>query len=72
MADTDHPNPNPRDLVAAGSQGGGEEYLKTNPKFEKGKRWNDLVQREEITPWQVRRAAWLVRRYAELREKIAR
>ncbi|ORX37603.1 acyltransferase ChoActase/COT/CPT [Kockovaella imperatae] len=71
-ADSDHPNPNPQMEAASGSQGGGEEYLSGNPSFKKGQRWDELVQREEVTSWQIRRASWLVRKYAELREKVAR
>ena len=65
------PDPNPPKEAAPGSQGGGDEWLKANPKPEKGLTWDEAVSREEITDYQIQKAAWMMRRYAEYRTIVA-
>jgi carnitine O-acetyltransferase len=66
-------DPNPRQDIPPGSQGGGIEWLS---EHRKGKAeevsYDEVVRTEEFTPWQIKKAAWLVRKHAEYREKISR
>nr|XP_019043447.1 carnitine acetyltransferase [Kwoniella bestiolae CBS 10118]OCF22377.1 carnitine acetyltransferase [Kwoniella bestiolae CBS 10118] len=41
-----------------------------NGKFDGSVDWEKVVRREWITEWQVRKAAWLARRFAEFRTKL--
>ncbi len=66
------PDPNPSRAVASGSQGGGDEWIKANPNPEKGLTWDEAVSREEVTEYQIQKAAWMVNRYAEFRKLVAR
>lgn len=34
--------------------------------------YEKVVKKEWITPWQIRRAAWIARRFAEFRTKLER
>ena len=65
-------DPGPTSELEKDSQGGGEAWLSSNEVPKSGPKWEEVVQRHDVTPWQIRRAAWLVRRYAEFREMVAR
>lgn len=63
------PDASPRECAAAGSQGGGAEWLEQNalpayPAYE------DVTRKEWISDWQIRKAAWLLNKFAEFRTKI--
>lgn len=64
------PDPNPPKEAAEGGQGGGQEWLDANPKPGRGLTWDEAVSREEVSDWQIKKAAWMVRRYAEFREMV--
>ncbi|ORY34657.1 Choline/Carnitine o-acyltransferase-domain-containing protein [Naematelia encephala] len=66
------PNPAPSAVQAAGSQGGGEEWIKSHPQIERGLPFEQVVKHEPVTDWQIRRASWLARRYAEFRLMLQR
>ena len=54
-----------------GSQGGGDEWLARNEGFKATKvDWE--VQKEEITPWQLKKAAWLLSRLGQYRAMVER
>jgi len=63
------PPHDPSQAVAKGSQGGGEEWIKTH-KVDKGLLWDEAVSREEITDYQVQKAAWMIHRHALFREMV--
>ena len=65
------PNPGPDHDLPAGSQGGGEDWLKQNERPVVVS-LEAATEREWVTPWQVRKAAWMTRRIAEFREKVQR
>ncbi|WVQ95947.1 hypothetical protein IAU59_003046 [Kwoniella sp. CBS 9459] len=66
------PDSNPSSSVAADSQGGGREWLDKKEKLEEAFKWDQVTKREWITDWQLRRAAWMARRFAEFRTKLLR
>lgn len=66
------PNPNPSSPLREGEQGGGKEWLASNGKQERGVSYEEAVKSEWVTEWQVRRASWMARRFAEFREKLAK
>ncbi|WVF68399.1 hypothetical protein IAT40_003164 [Kwoniella sp. CBS 6097] len=66
------PDSDPSSSVAANSQGGGREWLDKNEKLEEVFQWDKVTKREWITDWQIRRAAWMARRFAEFRTKLLR
>ncbi|WVQ77521.1 hypothetical protein IAR50_007207 [Cryptococcus sp. DSM 104548] len=63
------PDPNPPGDVPKGSQGGGAEWIKANG-MDPPVLFDQVTSEEWITPHQIRRAAWLARRFAEFREKL--
>ncbi|ODN84949.1 hypothetical protein L202_00794 [Cryptococcus amylolentus CBS 6039] len=63
------PEPNPLGGAAKGSQGGGAEWIQSN-SIDPAVAWDQVTSEEWITPHQIRRAAWLVRRFAEFRAKL--
>lgn len=65
------PNPSPLTDVPAGSQGGGKEWL-VSGTIDPPVQYEKVVKKEWITPWQVRRAAWIARRFAEFRTELER
>ena len=66
------PDPNPNQDRPADSQGGGDEWLASHEKVNPLISFEEAVRTEDVTPWQVRRAAWLARRCAEFRTKLQR
>ncbi|WVQ84423.1 hypothetical protein IAT38_006575 [Cryptococcus sp. DSM 104549] len=65
------PNPNPNSDLPEGTQSGGQAWLDAHPgEIDPPVRYEEVVKREEITPWQVRKAAWIARRFAEFRTKL--
>ncbi|OWZ78816.1 carnitine acetyltransferase [Cryptococcus neoformans Bt85] len=65
------PNPSPLTDVPAGGQGGGKEWL-VSGSIDPPVQYEKVVKKEWITPWQIRRAAWIARRFAEFRTKLER
>jgi carnitine O-acetyltransferase len=61
------PDSNPSEDIEAGSQGGGQEWLETNGLPEKMVSYDEATTEEWITPYQVKKAAWVVKRLAEYR-----
>jgi carnitine O-acetyltransferase len=57
--------------VSSGSQGGGAEWIKANGAPAKGKSWDQAVSKEWITEYQVRKAAWVLSRFAQFRQMVA-
>ncbi len=66
------PNPDAKHNLPEGSQGGGDEWLASHEKLDDLISFERAVKREEVTGWQVRKAAWLARRFAEFRVKVQR
>ncbi|WWC92892.1 uncharacterized protein L201_007854 [Kwoniella dendrophila CBS 6074] len=67
------PEPNPKQASASGSQGGGEEWIQSRKgKFDGPVIWEEIVKREWITDWQIRKAAWIARIFADFRTKLLR
>ena len=64
------PDPAPTKSIPFGSQGGGNEWLKEN-KTAGPINWEEVTSREDITEWQIKKAAWMIRRYAEFREMVS-
>lgn len=65
----------PKHTLPAGSQGGGDAWIKAHPDrkdYYYQQSFDDAVQPTWCTPWQVRRAAWIVHRFAEFRTRVAR
>lgn len=47
--------------------------MDANPKdVVRGVSYEDAVKREWVSEWQVKRASWIARRFAEFREKLAK
>ncbi|KAL7423876.1 hypothetical protein Q5752_001461 [Cryptotrichosporon argae] len=72
-----YPDPNPTASTPPGSMGGGAAWLADNADSAKlapvtPADYEAVTTRAEITPWQVRRAAWITRRLAEFRTRILR
>lgn len=65
------PDANPKADAPEGSQKGGDDYLQGFKGDEKVD-WEGVVRREDVTDWQVKRASWLVRGFAEFRAKLHR
>lgn len=68
-------DPNPAKTLPAGSQGGGQPWLDEHPQkkdYYYPTTYEAVTEREWITDWQVRRAAWLVSRFANLRTMVQR
>jgi carnitine O-acetyltransferase len=61
------PESNPSVDVEAGSQGGGQEWLDSNGVPEKMVSYDEATTEEWITPYQAKKAAWVVKRLAEYR-----
>lgn len=66
------PDPDPTDIVGAGDQKGGKAWISENPKGMARVDLEEQLNREWVTDWQLEKAAWLVRRFAEFREKLAK
>jgi carnitine O-acetyltransferase len=66
------PDPNPKEIKAKGSQRGGEEWLKGNHQFDLRVSYEEATTREWVSDWQIRKAAWVIRRFAEFRTKLQR
>ena len=69
---TSVPDPNPDQDRIAGSQGGGDQWLASHEKLESLPSYDLAVRREDVTGWQIRRSAWIARRFAEFRAKLQR
>ncbi|KAL1412564.1 hypothetical protein Q8F55_000311 [Vanrija albida] len=68
-------NANPSHDLPAGSEGGGKPWLDSHTDkkaYYQAFKYEDVTKVEWITDWQVRRAAWLTRRFAEYRTQILR
>lgn len=66
-------DPNPAKTLPPGAQGGGQAWIDAHPNkkdYYYPVKYEDVTQREWITEWQVRRAAWLVSRFAGLRTMV--
>jgi len=61
------PDSNPTTDLPAGSQGGGQEWLDTGEKGEGIVSYDEATTRECITDYQIKKAAWVVQRFAEYR-----
>jgi carnitine O-acetyltransferase len=65
------PESNPSEDLPAGSQGGGQEWLDTNATGQgSGSEmvsYDEATKREWITGYQMKKAAWVLRRFAEYR-----
>ena len=66
------PDPSPTTAVAEGAQKGVKDWLDANPKPERIGGYEEVVKREWVTEWQVRKASWMARRFAEFRERLAK
>ncbi|WRT69787.1 uncharacterized protein IL334_006778 [Kwoniella shivajii] len=65
------PDSNPKQAIAAGSQRGGQEWMDSKKgKFDGPIKWEDVVTKEWISEWQIKKAAWIARRFAEFRTKL--
>ncbi|GFZ49784.1 hypothetical protein JCM24511_07187 [Saitozyma sp. JCM 24511] len=64
------PNPNPSEVKARDSQQGGETWVKENARLQTLPTYEEATDRAWVSDWQVRKAAWVVRRFAELRTKL--
>ncbi|WVQ66414.1 uncharacterized protein L199_004594 [Kwoniella botswanensis] len=65
------PNSNPKEAASAGSQRGGQDWIDNQKgEFDGPVEWEKVVKREWISDWQIRKAAWLARRFAEFRTKL--
>lgn len=65
----------PRVAVPAGSQGGGKAWLEkhTDKKdLYPPAKYEEVTKQEWLSDWQIRRAAWLVSRFAQYRAKVDR
>jgi len=65
------PESDPSEDLAAGSQGGGQEWLDANGT-KQGRRiemvsYDEATKREWITDYQMKKSAWVLRRFAEYR-----
>lgn len=65
------PNPDAQSSAAQGAQKGGKDWLDSKPKLDRVV-YEEVVKREWSTDWQIRRASWIARRFAEFRTKLAR
>ncbi|KAK4687387.1 hypothetical protein P7C73_g2745, partial [Tremellales sp. Uapishka_1] len=65
------PDPSPSQAVEQGSQGGGKSWLAQKEKREKVD-YDEVVEREPVTDWQIQKAAWVVSRFAEFRSRLLR
>lgn len=66
-----NPDHNPSQAASSGSQGGGVEWIKANGPPAKGKSWDEAVSKEWITEYQIRKAAWVLSRFAQFRQMVA-
>lgn len=65
----------PKNTLAAGQQGGGEEWIRSHTDrkdYYYQDNFDDVVKPTWVTDWQVRRASWLVHRFAQFRTRVAR
>ncbi|GMK56581.1 hypothetical protein CspeluHIS016_0304210 [Cutaneotrichosporon spelunceum] len=65
----------PLSAVPAGSQGGGEEWIKSHPDksvYYQPVAYEEVTKQEWNTPWQLRRASWLISRFAQYRAMVDR
>jgi carnitine O-acetyltransferase len=72
--DSVQPNPNPSEAIKAGTQGGGEEWVQRHVVTDNEARvsYDQAVERQEVSEWQIKRAAWLTHRFASFRTRLMR
>ena len=58
--------------LGADSQGGGQKWLDDHPDPAGSTRFDEVVKREWVSDWQIKKSAWMLRRFAEMRLKIQR
>jgi carnitine O-acetyltransferase len=66
------PSTNPTEALAKGEQGGGNEWIEQNPKGRERVDLEGQTKWEENTAYQVEKAAWILRRFAEFRDMLAK
>ncbi|WWD20394.1 hypothetical protein CI109_104870 [Kwoniella shandongensis] len=67
------PPHHPSKDVPAGSQSGGQEWIDANGgRLDPPILYEKVTKREWMSDWQVRRAAWIARRFSEFRTKLLR
>ena len=62
----------PAQDVPANSMGGGQTWIDANPTPESLVSYDEATTKEGITAWQVKKAAWLARRFGEYRLMLQR
>lgn len=62
----------PSSDLAGGSQQGGLVWLAEHTETPGSTRFDGVTKREWITDWQIKKSAWMLRRFAEMRLKIQR
>ncbi|KAK8849764.1 hypothetical protein IAR55_005100 [Kwoniella newhampshirensis] len=67
------PPHHPSQDVPSGSQGGGQQWLDAkHGKVDAPIVYEKVTKREWISDWQIRKAAWVARRFSEFRTKLLR
>jgi carnitine O-acetyltransferase len=61
------PNGYPAADLPRDSQKGGQEWIEAHQEAGKPVLYDEVTTKEWITPWQIRKAAWLARRFGEYR-----
>jgi carnitine O-acetyltransferase len=68
-------DPNPKQIYPAGAQGGGDQWLQShNDKKDLYYQttFDENVKTEWLSDWQIRRASWIIQRFAATRTKVQR
>lgn len=66
------PESNPSKNVPGGSQGGGQEWLDSREGKGEMVSYDEATKREWITGYQIKKATWIVRKFAEYRLMLQR
>lgn len=62
----------PLEALGKGEQGGGKAWIEQNPNGRERADLEGQTKWEENTAYQVEKAAWILRRFAEFREMLAK
>lgn len=68
-------DPNPKEVLPAGAEGGGAQWIQEHPEkkdYYYQTTVDEQVKPEWVTDWQLRRASWIVHRFADYRTKVQR